>query len=101
MSQRIRNARVEKLEKEFHKMLKYPHKDPPASHMLVKYTIWKDIEVFSTFIDKINKTPELLGKIKQGKEQVPRSLIHNHQINVYISLALEVENRLKSIYVWT
>ena len=81
------------------KMLKYPNKDPSANHMLVKYTIWKDIEVVSTFIERLQKNPELYADILAGKHEVPHTEIHNHRHNLYISIALEVERRLKKTYV--
>jgi hypothetical protein len=82
-------------------MLKYPNKDPSANEMLVKYTIWKDIKVYSTWFDPFENDREIFEEIISGKVNIPRSPITNHKMNVYLSIALEAEKRFKNIYVDT
>jgi len=80
-------------------MLKYPNKDPAANHMLTKYTIWKDIDVSTTFLSLLESNPELLKDIKNGNEQIPESQVHNQKMSVYVSIALEAERALKHVFV--
>lgn len=97
-----RDERVEKLDKHMpSRMLKYPNQDPSANEMLVKYTIWKDIKVYSTWFDPLEKDKQLFDEIIAGKVNIPRSPVTNHRLNVYLSIALEAEKRFKSIYVDT
>ena len=77
----------------------YPWKDPDASEMLMEYTIWPDIKVYSTFLEKINFNEDLKKDIKKGKIQVPRCQPTNMRLTTYISIALEAERVLKKVYV--
>lgn len=81
------------------KMKAYPKKDPDAVEMLMEYTIWPEIKIYSTFLEKINYDPELKENIIKGKEQVPRCQIQNHRLTAFISVALEAERVLKHVYV--
>ena len=97
----LRNEKIEILEKKIKKMLKYPNKDPPANRMLVDYTIWKDIRVYCVFANRFLDFPDLVDDIIVGKVNMPRAELHRHKLNKYISIALEVEDRYKRIFVKT
>lgn len=102
MDKKRRLEKIEKLEKTTPgQMLKYPNVDPSANELLIKYTIWKDIKVFSTFFDRLEEKWELLEDIEVGKVQIPRTPLVNHKMNVYLSIALEAERRFKQTYVET
>lgn len=97
-----REEKIDRLNKNLPaKMLKYPNQDPSANEMLVKYTIWKDIKVYSTWFDSLENDKEIFDEIISGKFNIPRSPVTNHRLNVYLSIALEAEKRFKSVYVST
>lgn len=95
----IIDTKVEKVLSELpRRMLKYPVIAPGSCDILLHYTIWKDIEVFSTFMNQL-VVPEFKDKIVKGEMQVPRSPVDCHQPNTLASIALEAERVLKKTYV--
>lgn len=102
MDSKKRDQRIEKMEKTLpHRVLEYPDKDPSVNEMLVKYTIWKDIKVFSTFFNQLEKKKNVLEDMENGKVQIARTPVHDHKMNVYLSIALEAERVFKQTYVNT
>lgn len=97
-----RDEKIGQLEKNTPgQMLKYPNFDPSVNEMLVKYTIWKDLKVYSCFFDRLEKNAELFEDMRDGLDKIPRSEVTNHSMNVYVSIAIEAERRFKKIYVNT
>lgn len=95
----MRQGRIDKLEAELPRMIKYPDSDVSANEMLTDYTIWQDIDVYSTFLNNIDRRPAFRKALINGEHGVPRSRITNHKTGLYISIALEAEKRMKSIFV--
>jgi hypothetical protein len=72
MDRKRRNEKIDKLEQGMPgQYLKYPNIDPSANEMLVKYTIWKDIKVFSTFFHEFEKKKETFSQIQEGIIPIP------------------------------
>ena len=102
LDKKKREQRIKRLNSSLpSRMLKYPNQNPSANEMLVKYTIWKDIKVYSTLFGPLEDDKAMFDEIIQGKVNVPRTAITNHKLNVYLSIALEAERRLKTVYVDT
>ena len=80
-------------------MLVYPDKDVSANEMLVDYTIWKDIDVYSTFLNNIDRRPGFKKSLLNGEYAFPRTRITNHKTSLSVSIALEVERRLKAVLI--
>jgi hypothetical protein len=68
MNNKRRNEKIEILEKNISgNVLRYPNKDPSANELLVKHTIWKDIQVSSCFFNRLEQEKELFEEMIDGK----------------------------------
>jgi hypothetical protein len=79
-------------------MKKYPLQDPSPTDMLLNYTIYPDIKLYSTFLYKL-KDPKFRDGVQTGKRQIPRNRLTYIQPNKYLTISLEAERVLKHVYI--
>lgn len=76
-------------------MKKYPRVNPDATSMLVDYTIWNDLKLYSIHPDYYYQHADTT----LGRKYFKPSPIFNLRLNTKLNLALEAERVLKNVYV--
>jgi len=78
---------------------KYPLIEPSSTDMLLNYTIFPEIKIYSTFLHYYYDSPKLRDKVKKGSAQVPRTKLNYIKPNTLLTVSLEVERILQHIYI--
>ena len=76
-------------------MKKYPKENPDALSMLIDYTIWTDLHLYS--VSHTHFYQPIDGNLP--KQHFKPSEISNTKLNTKLNLALEAERALKNVYV--
>lgn len=93
------NAKIEKLLNTLPRMKVYPREPPTAVDMVLNWSIYPDLKIYSTFLNPIVKDPILKSDLAKGKIEVPRVPLHFIKPNTLLTVSLECERVLKHIYI--